>query len=45
MVIHMAMPTPRNPKASNQPGMAQTITNNTKQKIVIKLVDVVSAGK
>jgi len=45
MVIHMTMPAGPGGKAPNSTGMTQTITNNTKQKIVIKLVDLVSAGK
>lgn len=45
MVLHMSMPKPANAKGGNQPGAGQTITNNVKQKIVIKLVEVASAGK
>ena len=45
MIIHMTMPAGRGAKGPNATGMTQTITNNTKQKIVIKLVDLVSAGK
>jgi hypothetical protein len=47
MVLHMTMPTPRmrtNTNAAATP-ISQNITNNTKQKVVIKLVEVVSAGK
>lgn len=45
LVLHMTMPTQRPRTTTNATPPAattQTITNNTKQKIVIKLVDVVS---
>jgi hypothetical protein len=48
MVLHMTMPMPRNRANTNAAAQAptsQSITNNTKQKVVIKLVEVVSAGK
>jgi len=46
LVIHMTMAAGRNPNApSQQQGATQTITNNTKQKVVMKLMDVATAGK
>ena len=48
LVIHMTVPVPR-PRTTNAPAAqtpaTQSITNNTKQKVVIKLADVVSAAK
>ena len=44
LLIHINVPRGRTPKDGTPPA-TQTITNNTKQKIVIKLVDVVSAAK
>ena len=45
MVLHMSVPNPRGARTnvSAQMPASQNITNNTKQKVVIKLVDVVSA--
>ncbi|HZO85200.1 MAG TPA: DUF6263 family protein [Verrucomicrobiae bacterium] len=48
MVLHMTMPMPRmrtNTNAAVQAPTSQNITNNTKQNVVIKLVEVVSAAK
>jgi hypothetical protein len=47
LVIHMTVPAPRAQRtnAASQPAASQNLTNHTKQKIVIKLVDVVSAAK
>ena len=47
MVLHMTMPVPRRRETNATPQAAatQSITNNTKQNVVIKLVDVVSAAK
>ena len=49
LVMHITVPVPR-PRTTNNPAaaqlpMTQTITNNTKQKVVIKLIEVVSAAK
>jgi hypothetical protein len=47
MILHMTMPMPRmrtNTNAVAQAPTSQSITNNTKQKVVIKLVDVVGAS-
>lgn len=48
LVMHITVPVPR-PRATNasaaQLPATQTITNNTKQKVVIKLVDLVTAAK
>jgi hypothetical protein len=47
MVLHMSMPVARrrDTNAAAQAPAMQSITNNTKQNVVIKLVDVVSAAK
>ena len=45
LVIHITVPSRANAKGGSQPPSMQTITNNTKQKIVIKLVDLVSAAR
>lgn len=47
LLIHINVPATRTrtPNPTPSPPVMQTITNNTKQKVVIKLVDVVSAAK
>ena len=47
LVMQITMPAPRRrtTNAPAEPVATQTITNNTKQKVVLKLIDVVSAAK
>jgi hypothetical protein len=47
MIMLMTIPTPgmRGKTNAAQPPVSQSVTNHTKQNVVIKLVEVVSAGK